>query len=441
MALSPAVRVGILVFLFFVALISVYFFLKGYAFFSNRYNVIVTFDNALGIMQGAEVRMAGVPIGQVASVSLDSHQRARLLLDINSKYCIPVGSQFAIQSGVLITQQSIEVIPNRRERQCLPSGAHVIGQKPVLIEDLFPRAEVILDNLAAISKDLRGLIGNQELQKSIVQSAKNVQEATEKLNRTLALVQGTVLRSQDRVDAIVSNLKAASLNVRSMTADLESLVSEPRLHEDIRETVASARRSAETLEQTIASIDRSAASVEKLVTNPEFQENIRATVADARAAAQEAKEAVGRVNRIFGGGEGRHGVALPTRGLSMDLLYVPSDDRIRAELTTAIPLPDDRFLTLGLFDVGVSNKVILQAGQPFGSRTDFRYGLYASRLGVGLDHGFSSKMFGRLDLYDTENLKLNMRAGYRVNKDSSVLLGVDDLFGDNKATVGVQLAK
>ncbi len=446
MVLSPAVRVGILVFLAALALLAVVLFLQGYSFQRNRYQVTVTFDSALGMTEGAEVRMAGVAIGRVAKVSLTDDQRARVVLDINRKYCIPKGSTFIVQTGLLIAQQFIEIIPNRDEDECIADGAEIEGQMPIRVEELLPRTQIILDNLAATTADLKELIGDEEFQRDVHESARNIALATDRLNQTLTTVQGIVVRSQDDVDAIVSNLRLASADVRAMTADLLGFAREPGLREDIRGAAASARRSAETIERIAASVERSAesfertaASVEGLVTDPAFQEDIRVTVSEARQAAEGARRAVERVNRIFGGGG--PSLRVPTRGLNLDMLYIPDDDRIRAELSTSIPLPRNRFLELGLYELGAGNKLILQAGQPLNSKTDLRYGLYASRLGLGLDHNFSSRSFGRLDLFDTEDLTLNARAGYRLNDNLGILLGVDDLFGSNKATLGVQLAR
>jgi phospholipid/cholesterol/gamma-HCH transport system substrate-binding protein len=452
MALSPAVRVGILVFLAILAFVLVFLFLKGYTFSKHRYHVVVTYENTLGLIQGAEVRMAGVPIGKVASVALDENQLARVVLDINKKHRIPKGSRFVIQTGVLIAQQFIEVFPNRHADAYLPQRGkpvHLRGEMPARIEELLPKAQIVLNNLASTTEELKELVGDERLQADIKQSAANIALATAGLNKTLAVVRGTVVRSQDDIDAIIGNLRLASLNVRGMTSDLAAFAAESDLKENIRQSVGSARRSAEALERavasverTVADVERTAASVEALMTDPKFQDDIRMTVSEARQAAEDARVAISRVNRIFGGSGGKGpSVSIPTRGLNIDMLYIPDDDRIRAEVSTAIALPDNRFLELGLFDLGAGNKIIMQAGEPMTDSTDLRYGLYASRLGIGLDHRFGSRTFGRLDLYDTEDMKLNLRAGYRIGEGASVLLGVDNLFGENRATLGVQLAR
>jgi phospholipid/cholesterol/gamma-HCH transport system substrate-binding protein len=311
---------------------------------------------------------------------------------------------------------------------------------PVRVEELLPRAVVILDNLAETTTELRDLVGGEEFQKNIRESAKNVEKVTARLTETVAAIQGTVIRSQGDIDAIVSNLRLASSSVRDMTANLEGFVMDPNVHDNLRGTLASVRRSAETLEGVATSVEQTAKSVEGLVTAPEFQDDVRQTVSEARQTVEEARDAVGRVNRLLGGGGGPS-LKVPSRGTNLDMLYVPDDARLRAELATSIPLSGNRFLELGLYDLGISNKLILQAGKPLGSRTDLRYGLYASRLGIGLDYNFSPRSFGRLDFFDTEKTRLNMRAGYRFSDSLGMLVGVDDLLGQNKATMGLQFSR
>jgi len=110
-------------------------------------------------------------------------------------------------------------------------------------------------------------------------------------------------------------------------------------------------------------------------------------------------------------------------------------------LSTTISLKDDSFLRLGLYDIGAGNKLILQPGQMIDSRMDFRYGIYASRFGLGLDYALSSKWFSSLNLYDSYDPRLDVESGYNVTDDWGVLLGVDRLFDDNKVTLGVRLTK
>jgi len=432
MALSPTTRVGIIVFLAIIAFGLVYWFLTGYGIRAEAYRITAVFDSAMGIIQGAEVRMAGVRVGVVETISLTKDQRARLVLLINRRYRIPEGSRLIVRVGLLIGERYIEVAPNREAERFIAPGATVLGEVPPRMEDLLPEAQLLVHNLAEVAEGLKDFIRDEELQGALRRSAANVEEATARMNQAVASIQGTVVRNQDDIDAVVANIREASESMQKMAANLEAVSGGEEIQQDIRETARVTRGAVESLERVVTSL-------EQLVTAPEFQEDVRETASGARQAIEEAREVISRVGRIFGGRGPR--LEVPTRETNLDMLYRTEGGRLRAELSTAIPLRGSRFLELGIFDVGAGNKFILQPGHAIDGRTDLRYGIYASRLGIGVDHSFSSRTFARMDVFDPVGVKLNIRAGYRVSEGWGVLLGVDDAFGNNQPTLGVQLSK
>lgn len=431
--ISPAVRVGIIVFVALVALGLVAWFLTDYQVRVTGYPITVIYNDAMGVTTGAEVRMAGVSIGVVDRVDLGKNERAVMLLRINRKYRIPVGSKFILKVGMLISEKYIDIAPNREAKRYLRKYAVVYGEVPPTFEDLIPKAQKLLDNLNVTTENLNKTLGSKEFQERINRSLANIESATARLNATMAAIQGTIITEQDEIETIINNVSAVSENLRLMTMEIEQFTREGGLKENIAATLNATRQAAESLERTTA-------NVEKLVTAPEFQEDIRETVKGAREAVEQAQEVLGRVERIFGKGPLLK-TNIPTRETSLDALYRPDDGRFRATAMTTIPLPNERFLKLGLYDIGEGNKLILQPGQALDSRMDLRYGLYASKLGLGLDYAFSSKTFGSLNLYGSKEPTLDLQAGYKVTDDWGILLGVDRLLDENQLTLGVRLTR
>ena len=434
MAISPAVRVGIIIFLALVALALVAWFLTGYNIRASGYTITAIFDDALGLTTGSEVRMAGVTIGYVEDITLDQDQRAVVKMLINRRYMIPNGSEFVLRVGMLIGEKYLDIIPNRKGKGFIVAKAIVKGHVPVRIEDILPDAKKLVANLKDVSVSFKEFFADQEFQTRIKNSLANVEMATADLERMMAAIRGTVVEQQDEIQAIVSNAAATSKSLRSITSELECFVKEGGVKENISDTLASAKRTTENLERTTASL-------EKLVAAPEFQEDIRQTAAEAHETVKQAHEVIDRVSKIFGiGGHGPR-ISIPTRETGLDGLYNPEDNRFRATVTTTIPLRNDSFLDLGIYDLGAGNRLILQPGQAIGPKTDFRYGIYGSRLGLGLDHTFSSRTYGTFNLYDSYRPRLDFQTGYKVTDDWGVLLGVDKLFDDNQFTLGVRLTK
>lgn len=433
MSVSPAVRVGIIVFVALVALAAVAWFLTGYRIRAAGYPVTAVFSDALGLTTGSEVRMAGVTIGYVDDITLDRHQRAVVRMAVNRRYLIPRGSIFTLRVGMLIGEKYIDIIPNRKGKGFLSAGAKVKGDVPPRIEDILPDAKQLVANLKDASENLKDILSDEEFEVRIKNSLANIEMATIRMNQTMATIQGTVVGEQDKIRMMVSNAAVTSENLRELTGELERFVKDGNIQNSIRETLATAQHTADNL-------DRTTASLEKLVTNPEFQDNIRQTAAEARKAVEESREVINRIGRVFGLGHGMK-AGIRTSGLDVESLFNPEDNRFRATITTTVPLKNGKFLDLGIYDIGAGNKLVFQPGIPIGPKTDFRYGIYASSPGLGLDQALSSRAYGRLDLYDSYDPRLDFRLGYDVTDDWGLLFGVDRVFDDNQFTLGMRLRK
>jgi len=433
MVVSPAVRVGIIVFIAMVALGAVAWFLTEYNLRVAGYPLTAVFDDSLGLIEGSTVTMAGVKVGRVETITLDKEQRAVVRIKINPEYRIPEGSIFVLRVGLLVGEKTVDIVPNREAEKYLRPGAGVVGEVPIRMEDILPQAKQLVANLSEASESLKSVLADREFQERIKRSLANIERATASLDRTMYAVENSVTGQQDEVRAIVSNVQLASGSLRDLMGELERFAEQGRLQKSVGETLASAQRAA-------ASLERTATSIEQLATAPGFQEDIRQTAAEARAAVGEAREVISRFGRIFGRGA-RLKAEIPTRQTSLEGLLRPDEGRFRATLSATIPLEGDNFLNVGAYDIGAGNKLILQPGQAINPRADFRYGIYASRLGLGLDYALSSRSFASLNLYDSYEPRLDVQAGYSLSDNFGVLLGMDDLFDDNKFTLGVRLTK
>jgi len=117
------------------------------------------------------------------------------------------------------------------------------------------------------------------------------------------------------------------------------------------------------------------------------------------------------------------------------------DGTFRTDLTLSFPYRDNRFFYLGVYDVTESNKFILQYGSQLTPTLDLRYGLYASKLGVGVDWRLKPGLHLRADVFDPNDLQINTRTKIQLNADWSLWVGIDSLFDQNQPVLGVQLTR
>ena len=75
----------------------------------SGYSVEAIFPQADGVEAGTEVRLSGVPVGQVVSQSLDATFQSHALLLIESKMPIPTDSAVTIETDGLLGAKYIEI--------------------------------------------------------------------------------------------------------------------------------------------------------------------------------------------------------------------------------------------------------------------------------------------------------------------------------------------
>jgi phospholipid/cholesterol/gamma-HCH transport system substrate-binding protein len=412
--------------------VGIYFFLTNFLGINN-YTVKAVYSDAQGLTEGSNVTLAGVTIGAVDKVTLDKHQHAVIVMKISKKYKIPEGSRFFLHVGLLVGEKQIDIVPNRSATKFIKPGAEVQGVLPPSLEDLIPQGQKLMANLTHASEKLDNLLSGTELRSRLDRTFANMEDASAKLKETMGLIQNMLPGQTDNVKTITSNLAAASGDVRTVTHDLARFAEEGKVQSQMTDILAKAK-------QTVESLDRTASSLEKLATNPQLQSDIKESVAGVKQTVDAANKAMTRIDKILGVDHGKAS-KFPTLHGSVQGLYRPEHSRLRVDARATLDFGNARTLDLGIYDLGVDNKAIFEPGFSIGPRADFRYGVYASRLGVGLDYDFSDRLFGTADIYNTVSPRLDVITGYRVGPDLDMLLGVDKLFKDNQVTAGVRLSR
>jgi phospholipid/cholesterol/gamma-HCH transport system substrate-binding protein len=114
--------------------------------------------------------------------------------------------------------------------------------------------------------------------------------------------------------------------------------------------------------------------------------------------------------------------------------------RFRADVNGVVPIGNG-FLYGGVRDLGETNRLNLQIGRPVGEQWSLRYGLYDGRVGVGLDEGLGLPDGWSLNLYHPNRLTLDLYRRNRLQDDTSLVYGVENLFRNPRPSIGVRLRR
>lgn len=411
------------------------------------------FPDAAGIPLGTRVLMAGVQIGTVEEIELlSTFKGAKLTLRINSPHRIPKGSRAVISTSFTgLGDNPVTILPPSTATSLMTPGDTISGAKVGALDGMVPGANDLLKELTATLKATRTIIEDKKMighiDDLLVSTNKSMQQfgqLAEKAGGMTGEMQKTLVANQSNITLAMKNLAGTMVNVNQTTAEVAKLLKEGKFQKESLGLVASLNSTVQESQKLIKDMD-------KLIGDPKFQDSIKGTmsnvadmtksgtkiasdtakmtengitisqnVADltkkANELADSTKELLEKLKRTldkspFGGGGGGAKNPLNSFQANMDLIRETKDRRFRTDLDLRLPY-DDGFLSFGLFDAFEGNKLNAQVGRFFGPGKDLRFGVYASKPGVGLDYTLRPGLSLRGDLFDLNRPRLDLRAKF-----------------------------
>ncbi len=480
-----------------VVLLALFVFGGLYLYLShlnpNTYKVKVRFEDTLGVQRQSVVRMQGVPIGEVSEVSLDQSQHPPqpvVTLAINNKYSIPEDSQFVIVSGLLITTPQILVKPSDKSTYLTrDNNATAKGEKPTgALASLDPKLEEAVQNSTKLVNDLQtqlnttssklndvldrtkglldtttktvastqNIVGDPILKTRLLTTLQNFQDASAnaknasddlrvQLKETIKGSRGNLDKLTAKLNDVLDHVDTTIDDTNTIVKKLTEQVTDPRLQGSLQETAELART-------TLARFNQIASDIHELSGDPNLQSNLKSSVANLQEITDKGKGVADKVDTLLGKltSTGSKGPRVPKIEVLANVSEQLNPTRLRVDVDARVPYSKNGLIDVGFYDLGQNTRLNLQAGtnmlynpnlQP-GQSADslwLRYGLYASRLGAGVDYE-SQKGYGfRADLWDTSRPHLDAKALFRVKQNASVWLGADNLLRTPIPIIGFQI--
>ncbi|MCE5315286.1 MAG: MlaD family protein [Armatimonadota bacterium] len=463
MRLRNEAKVGLIVFASLVLLVGVYWFLGGFSLRASTYPIYGIFANAQKLEKGADVRMAGVKIGVVSDVVLTSDSNARVNMLIWNGTCIPMDSAARITTGAFVGDFYVEIVPGR-ESKCVKPDQMVKSAQIVQFDQLMAEAGDLLVELKTTAKGINKVLSNKEMLASVTDTIKAIKTSAESASTLINTAQGLMERSSPEIERTFANLADASGRAVGMCSEIQNMLAhdvrpnvKPLLGKtnqamddlialldeattlvsslgensgSVKEMLQRANGAALQAEEMLANLNSASASVKGLATDPEFLCNIKATARNAADASGKASLLMDKLNKKLGGSGPTplQKSEIPQYGVSGDGLWNTAKGKYRFDANYTFALSEPMFARAGLYSIGESTKVNLQAGNTLGQSGAARYGLYASRLGVGYDYRlFNRRVLISTDLFRPDEPQLEMRGIFGIGDNMGLYAGVQDL--------------
>lgn len=483
---KAAAKVGVAV------LIGIALFWGAWRFFAhlnlNRYSLYVVFEDTRGLQRQTSVRMNGVPIGEVKEIKLDPDTLkpvVHLMIDNRYRDKIPDDSVIRITSGILITNPQIEITPGKSATtlkpdtywpepyvqkapagtlaQISPEADRAVRQLTASLESLTPklsqsldqiqgilkRTDAMLANFQATSESARSLLTDPKIRQTLHATLDDLRAVAHDAHLTAktlgAELRSTVKRNSSKLDELADNaidiLQKLADTVdaaRGMVTKLSEQVSDPRLQQSLQEAV-------DLTKTTIARFNQIATDIHQLTGDPGVQSNLKTTVTRLKEATEKGLEVAEKADRLLtkiseaAGAAPRLGIGRPS--FSVDFLGRTREPRFRSDIGMRLPIGHESALHLGIYDFAETYKLNAQYETPLGGLGSFRYGIYASKLGVGFDWQSAPGTRFTLDAFSPNNFQMDARALFRLNDDFSLWLGADSIFKRTTPLLGVRLTR
>ena len=491
---NAAAKVGAVVIATVILVAAVLWFFLGRGV--GGYPVDVSFKDAQGTKEGADVHLAGVKIGTVRKIDVDaSGRRALLHLNIFPERRIPEGAIYTVTSGGLLGEMFVQIAPNPKgdTGRNLPSDGKavpsIVGTDLPTFDDLRLKAadfgegaNDIIKDLKTVTQHLAVLSGDPDLQKSLKQTTVNAQEvsrqavvAASKLNAvldaeipTLRKIVRDVEAGSSEIGPITKNADRTTHNMAQVTANVNRVVknfdeSITFLRATIKDTIDGAEiaPNAKIAMQNIAAASQNfkAVSVDAakimadLSSTGEANSRVGATIMSVQKVSDKASNLLDKISGVTDKAAGRH-----SRGLSissqMDTVQTFGEgSRFRADLNLVFPRPQNSAYILGLYDVGEGNKFNFQIVDGVTNRLQIRYGLHASKIGAGADYllggvpvapGQPMPRRSRkltLDLFSPNDPQLDVMYQGQVTDSVGLGIGMQDMLHRGRPAIGLTYRK
>jgi len=285
---SLQIRIGAFILAGLGVFLAIIYLLGAQArYFERKYDLIAEFTEVGGLVEGATVRLAGVQIGRVTTVSLPPQPggKVRVTLTIAQRFAdrIRQDSEARIMTQGLLGDKLVEISIGSANSPTLKPGEHLTSREPVEMSEVIAEAGETLAGVRRLAGTLNGVAERVDRSGTVDQ---------------LTRLAGTLNSALDRVEksGALDDLGAAAKSARRITEQVEK--GPGMLHVLLYEEPETLRRLNALLASTQDLVARTQAgdSAVSVLLSPESGKAARSLLA--------AMEALGRGAEKPGAGEG-----------------------------------------------------------------------------------------------------------------------------------------
>jgi len=262
--ITSAAKVGAFTVVMVVAGLAIYRYINKAGEGGDGYTVYARMNDASGLAKLSQIRVAGIPVGQIKSVRLDRGQ-ARIDIAVNKEVPLYEDASAAKVASSLLGEYHLKIAPGTEGRKKLKDGDEI----KIIIEaktpdDLMHQMADIAKDVKEVSQALAASVGSDQGKNDIQSTLRNLAQVTDALNQTVrenresireVLTNAQVIsqKSGPEIERILENVRETTREVRELVTKTED--GKPGDAGEVRQIVERVNRASQNLESALKNID------------------------------------------------------------------------------------------------------------------------------------------------------------------------------------------
>lgn len=475
--MSSAWKVGAFVLVFVGLFLGAFAVLQKSFFTKEKEDFVAVFDDAGGLTTGSVVLYAGVKVGEVSKVELTDQNTAKVILALDKGTKVPKGTTAVLPgSFISIGDRQVLLKPPMQVAGYLSAGdsqeAPIPGVLQGPLDSVFPDSAKTVEELNKTMVAFQDLLKDKDLHDGLVNAMKAgtdtlkaSQVTAEKFGNLAGSLDASLNRNAGKIDSMMSSLAASMQDLQAVSLKIREIATDGKLEaqaNDLLATITDAAKEGKGLVQDLRSY----------TSDPEMKDSLKGTLLNFESMSQsgvriatdaevmskngieisqKTNELLTKANKLADqvstaledlkgavskvAGDGKQGL-IPPITVETDLMHQSEPAHIRSDVNLTMPIGKES-LTFGLYDAFESNKINLMLGKSLSDKLDFRYGVYASKPGLGVSYAVAPKLWFRTDLFGLNDTQLDFRLRYDFAKGIHGWAGIERLFDQNSPAIGI----
>ena len=264
-----------------VAVALVLNFAKGISPLTKTYSLNLTTKNVDGIVRNAVVMMAGVPIGNVSKIKLNTDKsEVTITILIEEEFKIREGSKFHIETAGFLGDKYIGIIPTRnQDAPMLTDGATVPCEESFDLMRVARSTSGVVDQLNTATTQITNIIEridskllDEKTLTDLAAGLRNLRDISENASKTIASVDLLITTNTPPIQQAIGNVVDFSKELKTAGGELRSIIDTNRVV--VNDSMANIKNTTESLNKLIAAAERGEGLAGKLFADEELAQNI-----------------------------------------------------------------------------------------------------------------------------------------------------------------------